>query len=441
MTRRMIKVMSAMAALSIVMAGVTATANAAPAAAVQQVAEEQGVLIVSVQKDGPAAKAGLRRGDIVLKINDTDVNDAAALRAVLAELKAGDEVEVRIARGDGELTLKVTLGDADGRAILGVTPFGNQPTQPVTPAQPAQPSTPRGPRGQQMDPKQAEELRKQLEEQFAAMSQTRVAEVTEDSPAAKAGLQKDDVILGVNDTELKGDTSLAEVIGGFKPGDEVTLKIQRDGKEQELKVELGENPDKEGAAFLGIRYAPSFNIQGMPGGFNLPFPMPMPGQDRERGQGNLPFELPQMPEGMSGAMVSIGEVVEGSPAEKAGLKQGDVITAANDKEITEPTQLVDLVKASKPGDEVTLSVTRQGEEKPLEIVVTLGENPDNEGAAFMGVALGSFVRFVRMQPDQGGEGSEGFQIVPGFNLPFNFDFGDLPFEIPQQQPSENDSEA
>jgi len=441
MTRRMIKVMSAFAALSIAAAGVTVTANAgAPVAAVQQVAEEQGVLIVSVQKDGPAAQAGLRRGDIVLKINDTDVNDAVALRAALAELKAGDEVTVRIARGDGERTVKVTLGDADGRAILGVTPFGNQPVQPAQPEAPAQPQMPRG---QQMDPQQAEELRKQLEEQFAMMGQTRVAEVTEGSPAAKVGLKQGDLIVSVDGTALTSDETLADVIGGFKPGDEITLKIQRDGKEQELKIELGENPNKAGAAFLGIRYAPGVFIQGegMPGGFNLPFPMPLPGQEGERGQGNLPFELPQMPtmpEGVTGAMVSIGEVVEGSPAEKAGLKQGDVITAANDKEIKEPTDLVDLVKASKPGDDVTLSVTRQGEEKPLEIVVTLGENPDNKGTAFMGVALGSFVRFERVQP---GEGNEGFQILPGFNLPFNFDFGNFQFEIPQQQPSENDSEA
>jgi serine protease Do len=203
----MVKVMSAFAALSIAAAGVTATAGtaaaAAPAAGVAQAEDEKGVIIVALQKGGPAATAGLRRGDIVLKVNETEVNDAQALRDALAKLKPGDEVQLLVARGDGELTIAVKLGDADGRAILGVTPFQAAMAIEAQPAQPAQPG--QQPRGQQMDPQQAEELRKQLEERFAAMSRTRVAEVTKDSPADKAGLKQGDLIIAVNETELSAD--------------------------------------------------------------------------------------------------------------------------------------------------------------------------------------------------------------------------------------------
>jgi membrane-associated protease RseP (regulator of RpoE activity) len=169
-------------------------------------------------------------------------------------------------------------------------------------------------------------------------------------------------------------------------------------------------------------------MQGMPGGLRLPFPMP--GQEGERG--NAPFDFP-LPDGVQQNGVVIGEVTKDSPAEKAGLKQGDLITAANDKAIAAPQDVVDLVRASKPGDTVVLSVQRQGEEKPLEITVTLGENPDNTGAAFMGVALGSFIRMERTQP--GNEGS--LEILPGFRLPF--DFGSLPFAMPTE-PDPNSSE-
>lgn len=430
MTRRMVKIMSAFAALSIAAAGVTATAStasgAAPFAQVAQTQDEQGVLIVSVQRDGPAATAGLRRGDIVLKVNETTVNDAQALRDALAKLKPGDEVSLEVSRGGNMETLKVKLGDADGRAILGVTPFANAAAVPTQPAQPAQPNAP------QTTPQQAEELRKQMEAQMQALAQTRVISVTADSPAAKAGLQKDDVILSVNDTQLDANNRLADVIAKFKPGDPVTLTIKRGDQEQNLKVTLGENPDKKGAAFLGIRYAPALGMMQLPDGFPNNMPFPAPGQHGQQGQGTPPFELPA-----NRAAVTIGEVVKDSPAEQAGLKQGDVITAANGKTITQPTDLVNLVQASKPGDKLTLSVTRQGEAKPLEIEVTLGENPNKTGAAFMGVSLGQFIRFQR--EDGQGSNSEGFEVVPGFGLPFGF--GNMPFPQTPQESNPNNREA
>lgn len=412
MTKRTTKVMSLIAALAIALAGVATTVNIAaaqaPAAAVAQVEDEKGVLIVSVQRDGPAAKAGLRRGDIILKVNGVEVNDAQALRDALAKLKPGDEAQIRVARGDSELTFKVTLGEADGRAVLGVTPFQSLPpaieAMPVPPGQaPGQPP---------FDP---EQLRKRLEEQLRRFpAQVRVTEVISDSPAAKAGLQRGDIIIAVNETRLDAQNPLAEVIAKFKPGDVVTLTIQRNDAEQKLKVTLGENPEKKGTAFLGIRYAPAFTAMG-----RLPHNIPVP-----------PGGVVPMPE--TWAAVTINNVVAGSPADKAGLKQGDMILAANDKPIEAPQDLVELVRNSKPGDRVTLSVQRQGEDKPVEITVTLGENPDKAGAAYMGVSLGQFIRFERILPGGEGSGAQGFEIIPGFRLPFDFNFDDLlPLPLPQ----------
>lgn len=404
------------AAVAIALVGAGAAANIAAATAPwtqpAQTEDEQGVLIVSVQRDGPAAKAGLRRGDIVLKINEIQVDDAQALRDALAKLKPGDEVSLEISRGGSPLTLKAKLGEADGRAVLGVTPFQSPPQgKPIVP--PAQrPSPP--PKDQQ----RWEGLLKQLQGHLQALTQPHVVSVTADSPAARAGLRAGDVILSVNNTSLDANNRLADVIAKFKPGDAVTLKIRRGDKEQDIRVTLGENPDKKGAAFLGIRYAPAFMRlpDGLPG--NLPFLPP---------NGAAPFELPERM-----AAVTIGAVVKDSPADKAGLKQGDVIVAANDQKIETPNDLVTLVQGSKPGDKITLSVRRSGEEQPLEITVTLGENPDKKGTAFMGVSLGQFIRFERIQPDA--KDGKGPEIVPGFRLPFSlpFDFGDIPLpQVPE----------
>jgi len=68
---------------------------------------------------------------------------------------------------------------------------------------------------------------------------------------------------------------------------------------------------------------------------------------------------------------AVAQVTEGSPAEKAGLKSGDVITKANDLEITCGNDIVDYVAEAEAGDEIHLTVYRQG--KTVEITVVIEE--------------------------------------------------------------------
>jgi S1-C subfamily serine protease len=69
--------------------------------------------------------------------------------------------------------------------------------------------------------------------------------------------------------------------------------------------------------------------------------------------------------------VIIGSVQGGSAAEKAGLRQGDVVTAFNGTAVNEPNELRNLVAGTQPGTEVTLIILRDGREQ--EVRVTLGE--------------------------------------------------------------------
>ena len=71
------------------------------------------------------------------------------------------------------------------------------------------------------------------------------------------------------------------------------------------------------------------------------------------------------------AGAAVQEVVADSPAQKAGLRVGDVITAVNGTTITSGNDLVDLVGAAQVDDELTLTVYRQGQSQ--EIVLTVGE--------------------------------------------------------------------
>ena len=67
---------------------------------------------------------------------------------------------------------------------------------------------------------------------------------------------------------------------------------------------------------------------------------------------------------------AIGEVVAGSPAEKAGLQQMDVITAVDGKPLSDTYTLINALSGHKPGDKVKLTVWRMGQSETIE--VTLG---------------------------------------------------------------------
>ena len=116
---------------------------------------------------------------------------------------------------------------------------------------------------------------------------------------------------------------------------------------------------------------------------------------------------------------SVQVVNEGSPAEKAGLQEKDIITAANGTEIRSSSDLVRFVSGSKPGDELTLSVYRNGESELLTITVTLGEQQKEAKTSTVDETEDGWQK----QPgrdDQNGFGS----TDPGdfFSFPFGYGF-------------------
>ncbi len=88
-----------------------------------------------------------------------------------------------------------------------------------------------------------------------------VAEVTADSPAAKAGLQVGDTITAVGGTKIDANHSLADLVQAKKPGDAVDLALTRGTQNLTITVTLGASQQDSNTAYLGIRFTPS-----MPGG-------------------------------------------------------------------------------------------------------------------------------------------------------------------------------
>jgi S1-C subfamily serine protease len=227
-----------------------------------------------------------------------------------------------------------------------------------------------------------------------------ITAVTPGSPAEQAGLQEGDRILAVDGEEVGLEDNLEQLIGARQPGDRVTLEISSTGEEpRQIQVELGENPDQEGKAYLGVKYFPALSVRHQDG---APFRL-LPGERH-------PLEIPYLPEGVSQAVL-VGKVLPGSPAEAAGLQEKDFITEIDGETIDSPESLLKTVQSHQPGDQVTLTVFHPGDTEVKAVEIILGEDPQETGKAYLGI---SDLGFINIQRKENGS--------PGTQFDFNFDF-------------------
>jgi putative serine protease PepD len=95
----------------------------------------------------------------------------------------------------------------------------------------------------------------------------------------------------------------------------------------------------------------------------------------EKGEATHAFLGVRIADAENGSGAVVGQVEDGQPAADAGLQEGDVITKVDDTKITGGSDLTSAIRSHEPGDKVTITYTRDGDEKTAE--VTLGELPTN----------------------------------------------------------------
>jgi S1-C subfamily serine protease len=69
-----------------------------------------GVLVASVERGGPAARAGIKAGDVIVKVANTPVTNTDELAAALAGVKPGTTIPIEVVRNGRKLTIKVKVG-------------------------------------------------------------------------------------------------------------------------------------------------------------------------------------------------------------------------------------------------------------------------------------------------------------------------------------------
>jgi S1-C subfamily serine protease len=293
--------------------------------------------VIDVAPESPAGKAGIEQGDAIVGVDGGFITDLGQLATTI--LKGGPVVTLAVldVHSGKQAAVKV---DVSGLIAEDVAQRRPEPTPAPVPARVLGVKT--------------EQVRVGLRTRAA-----RVTEVQEGSPAAKAGIEKGDVILEADGTPVSELAQLDAAVQ--KSGPVLTLKVFDPRTRREVPVQV--HFDTAGAVTQGTSPVPGSAPLPAP----VPVPVPVPGSGAtsaraigiiaEAGTADL---LP---------VVKVVQVVPGSPAEKAGIEPGDAIVGLNDKVIFAPDLLDEALKTA--GNSFTLNVldVKTGKKTPVKINV------------------------------------------------------------------------
>lgn len=184
-----------------------------------------------------------------------------------------------------------------------------------------------------------------------------VMDVTEGSPAAKAGIEKGDIITKVGAADITSPQKLSDIITGLKSGNKVKIQILRNNKTKEVTAELGERNTNYYSQYFKDLHIPDFSFSGPRNrieGFGFTNASPSLGLQVQETEDN------------SG--VKVLKVEPGSAAEKAGVRTGDLITALNGSKVTDLNSLL-KEKSGVTNRDYDLSILR--DQKPMTIAIKI----------------------------------------------------------------------
>jgi serine protease Do len=189
-------------------------------------AEKGGATVLEVTPGSPAEKAGIKKGDVITKVNETKIESPESLFETIHSLKAGDKVKVSFMRDGKEQTVTATLDKSNNNE----RDF-NYNYNFKMPPMPDVDGIYMGPWGHQ--PKLG--IKAQDAEDGKGVN---ILEVEDSSAAAKAGLKKGDIILQFDGAEVNSTNELIEELQAARGKATLKVRILRGGVSQEMEIRI-----------------------------------------------------------------------------------------------------------------------------------------------------------------------------------------------------------
>jgi len=165
-----------------------------------------------------------------------------------------------------------------------------------------------------------------------------ISESTKGGPAEKAGLKRGDVVLEFNGKKVSDTVSLRNMVVETKPGSRAVITIVREGKQKQVTVELGELPVEEVAR----------------------------AETREKAVSEIGIEVQTLTPSLASKLGYEGEegvvvtsVKGGSPAQTAGIAEGDLVTEVNKEKVKTVSEYETALAKSKPGEAALFLIKRE----------------------------------------------------------------------------------
>jgi serine protease Do len=174
-----------------------------------------------------------------------------------------------------------------------------------------------------------------------------IQQVMPRTPAQKAGLEPGDVVTSIDGKPIDSSSALSRAVALVAPGQSVKLGLLRQGTPRSVSLTVAQRPEDEGAIGREDWDEGEASAEGTKTpklGFKV---------------GALTAEVAralQLPPDQKGVVVT--EVVEGGPAEQAGIARGDLILELNQKPVARPADLIAIVEKLKEGQMALLRIRR-----------------------------------------------------------------------------------
>ena len=192
-----------------------------------------------------------------------------------------------------------------------------------------------------------------------------IKNVIDESGAQKAGLKEDDIITKFGDKEIKTPDDLRNAVQSHQPGDKVDITYLRDGKINSAKIDLGKTP---GSGPMTYNLDSLKNMMGQYfNGSNHNFRIPqMPGNQfyLNNNKPKLGIKIEDTEDGNGAKILNIDD---GSAAQKAGLKTGDIIKQINGEKINDANDVRSQVMQSQNRNDFKIKVKRGNRDMNFEV--------------------------------------------------------------------------